>query len=547
VSNRVAERLRAAGCRVKHLRAEGKFASSVTEAIRDLGRDAKNLALVPEAEFLLYVARDVQLVEEALRPALADHDVVIADRFFYTAEVLAEHGRNLSSDFTRPVLDVVSRGLVPDLVVLVDVDPKLARARRKSAKLVMADARPPSRKGLAGVGLQHRLRRGYLERARREPERWAVLDNAEALDAGIARVEELIETARRSGVAAGLAGFGNSVANEAPSSVLASPSDALAALLEWVDRRMVREPRVAAYLMGGLHGFGVDERRRALAERAPEGVLAALSGLDDPMSWEIRALLEGRKPAAVVRSLGALGNENRNAEAIRAAHLDDAPEALLASIDALDDPFSWRIRDACYDRYPAAVVATLREIDSDRAWDVRARWLERTSGDMETYETARVAARSVTCLDGDRAWRVRELARQAAPVSVITSLRGLRSDRAWELREQYLKRAPKPVMASLRDLTDERSWPMRRAVAAECKEAIDSLGGLDVREAWDLREAHTDTWPSTVVKSLGPLADLPRGRALVERQLAAYPSDLSLLQHCAAIALGAHHAEPSDD
>ena len=73
---------------MKHLRSEGKFASQVAESIRALGRDQRNLDLVPEAEFLLYVARDVQQMVEALRPALGNHDVVIADRFFYTAEVL---------------------------------------------------------------------------------------------------------------------------------------------------------------------------------------------------------------------------------------------------------------------------------------------------------------------------------------------------------------------------------------------------------------------------------------------------------------------------
>jgi dTMP kinase len=114
VSNRVVDRLRALGLAVKHLRAEGKFASSVTEAIRALGRDVKNLDLVPQAEFLLYVARDVQLIEEALRPALLEHDVVIADRFLYTAEVLACYGRRLSPEWAAPVLRAAANQLLPD-------------------------------------------------------------------------------------------------------------------------------------------------------------------------------------------------------------------------------------------------------------------------------------------------------------------------------------------------------------------------------------------------------------------------------------------------
>ena len=59
VSNRVVKRLGERGLSVKHVRAEGKFASSVTEAVRALARDVKNLELVPKAEFMLYVARKI--------------------------------------------------------------------------------------------------------------------------------------------------------------------------------------------------------------------------------------------------------------------------------------------------------------------------------------------------------------------------------------------------------------------------------------------------------------------------------------------------------
>src|SRR6185295_164445 len=96
ISNRVAAALRARGLTVEHLREGGAFASTVTQGIRDFCRDARNLALTPRAELLMYVAREVQLADEVLKPALAHADVVIADRYFYTAEVLARAGRELT-------------------------------------------------------------------------------------------------------------------------------------------------------------------------------------------------------------------------------------------------------------------------------------------------------------------------------------------------------------------------------------------------------------------------------------------------------------------
>jgi hypothetical protein len=88
---------------------------------------------------------------------------------------------------------------------------------------------------------------------------------------------------------------------------------------------------------------------------------------------------------------------------------------------------------------------------------------------------------------------------------------------------------------------------MRRAVADDCKEAIDSVSAMDDAEAWQLREQYRDLWPSTVVKSLGPLADGSKGQALLLRQLERHPGNLSLLQHAAAIALGAHRLTLLDD
>ena len=161
LSGRVARRLREEGLSVEHLREGGKFASAVTEEIRAFGRDARNLELSPEAELLIYAAREAQLLDEATIKAIAACDVVIADRYFFTAEVLAIHGRGLPAERVRALLHAASRGIVPDLVILIDTDPQIARARRRVAKILAPDAKAPSRKGLSGAGLLHRLRAGY--------------------------------------------------------------------------------------------------------------------------------------------------------------------------------------------------------------------------------------------------------------------------------------------------------------------------------------------------------------------------------------------------
>jgi dTMP kinase len=553
LSNKVAAALGARGVPVRHIRADGKYASRVSEAIRELGRDARNLQLVPEAEMLLYVARDVQLIEQVVRPALRDGHIVIADRFLYTAEVLARQGRHLPATYTDPILAAAARGLVPDLVVLCDVDPALARARRRAAKLAAADRRPPARKGLAGVGLQHRLRRGYLALAAAAPERWVVVDNDAPLDEVIAAVTDLIDAARAAGVRPALEHHRRDVVARlrmgGGAQPVSTPAEALEVFLRRVDRYAEREPNVAAHLLGGLAGPGVDERRRQLAARVPEAVLAGLAGQDDGVSWELREWLWAQKPRATALTLLDLPAASRRAASMRASLADMAPTQVATSLAGIDDEDANALRDKLFQHSPEAVVTSLARVTSQAAWSLRERWLAWHREELASrYEVALVAALSVTGLRDDRAWRLREKARTAAPVAALASLAGVLGDAAWRWRDEHLTSAPKIVMQTLAGVEDERAWTLRASVAADCKEALDSIAALDGPRAWSLRQTYADVWPSTVVKSLGPLADGARGRALLARQLAVHPNSLSLLKHASAVALGVHRlrAAPSD-
>jgi dTMP kinase len=542
VSNQVARRLREGGLSVEHLREGGKFSSAVTQGLREFGRDARNLALTPHAELFLYATRDVQLIDEMIRPALGRTDLVIADRFLYSAEVLARFGRGLPESATRPVLEAAAGGVQPDLVVLVDVDPHVARARRQVAKIVTPDRRPPSRKGLAGVGMQHRFRAGYRELAERDPARWAVIDNEGDVETTVARVLALVEDARTHGVPAALERFRAGLPAPPPAPALATPDEALELFLRRIDERSAREPQVAAYFLAGLWGRGIDERRRALSARAPEVVLYGLSGLDDPTSWELREALTEKAPGRVARSLSRLSHRHPRARRLRAALVGMVPADVVASLDGIGDEEAWALRDRLYSTAPDVVVGSTTTLRDGRAGAMRARWLAERGGlpALAAYEMARVACKAVTGVDDEAAWEIRQAAREGAPIAALASLLLVTSERAWKWRARWLDRAPKTVFATLRGSEDARAWEMRERLALTCKEAVDSLQGLDDARAWALRERCADVWASTVVKSLGPLAAAARGRALVERQLHRHGGNISLLKHAAAIAVGAN-------
>ncbi|MCE9575436.1 MAG: dTMP kinase [Deltaproteobacteria bacterium] len=523
LSNLVATLLRERGRAVEHVREGGKFASRVTQAMRELGRDARNLAMTPRAELMMYLTREIQLLEEATRPALARADVVIADRYVYTAQALAVYGRGMAAADVEPVVAAAAGGLIPELVVLVDVDPHVARARRRVSKLLAPDDQAPSRKGLAGTALQLRLRDGYRALAAREPARWIVVDNTEAeLHAVAHALADAIDQARQHRAAPALA-----IPAPPPALRATDLASARAALVAWCDRRAPREPALAAYVLEGLAGEAFAARRRELATRAPVGVAAGLRWLDDDDSWQLRRGLLAAAPAQIALSLASPAGLRVDGTELLHALLPVAPREVAAALHGRDDADAWALRDAM----PLAlVIRALGGVPGPRAWALREQWLGAHGGlaHVADVATATVACEAVDGIADDLAWSWRKGLRELAPVAALASLVGVDDERAWKWRARYVERAPKVVMRTLGQSIDTRAWALRARVADHCEETFDSLLGLDTAEAWHLREAGLARWPWAVVKSLGAQIATARGRALVAEAFARAPTSLAL-------------------
>ncbi|MET0404704.1 MAG: dTMP kinase, partial [Cystobacter sp.] len=376
LSNRVARELRQAGLRVRHVREDGKLASPVSEGLRLFTKNPLHLALTPLAEFLLYTARETQLLEEVTRPALAEYEVVIADRFLYTAEVLARWGRGLSEQAVRPVVEACTRGLQPERVFLIDVDPVIARARRRISKLLAPDAAAPSsRKGLAGAGMQTRLRAGYRALAAEAPERWTLVENTDVpLELLVTQLTQEVLRMVRGGEP--MTRFASPRATAVPR----SSGEARTRFLERVDRWMEEEPGLAAWFLSGMTGADLDERRERLASRCPELVAHGLSGRTDANAWALRARLEQAAPVQVLGSLKELAAEAPEAWALRARWEQREPQAIAASLDGLASEAAWAMRERLVETVPEAVMGSLSRLGDARAWVLRERWLSQRGG-----------------------------------------------------------------------------------------------------------------------------------------------------------------------
>lgn len=555
VSNMVAKALRERGIEIDHIREGGEFASELVARMREFGKDTRNVALRPLPEFLMYVARDAQLLDECINPALSKGGLVFADRYLYSYEVLGHYGRGLEVEQVRPIIDSVAAGVWPELVVLMDVDPHLARARRRVSKLrkkvikkepklekkstSTSSGGRGSRKGLGGVGMMHRLRNGYLRLAEREPNRWLVIDNSNTdLDLVVERVTEAIVSLYEGASTARVVAATNIHGRATTSAESADVEAAREAFYDMIAMRREKEPGVAAYFLSGLVDTEAHSWRKELSEEAPHIVAFGLRGLGDDSAWSLREALASAAPHYVAKSLNGAAVQGERADTMRLELFKSVPLAVLDTVDGADSDMAWGFRNDLVEREPRSVVSSLGRMAGEKAWEWRDRYIETMGGDI-VYEDilfARPLLSSIRGLDDERSWQIRERCRSESPIQVLRSIDRLNCERSWQLREEYAALAPKIVLRTFDGQDHDKAWAMRKRFASKAKEALDSMRGLDIDAAWAIREALVDVWPSTVAKSLGALAGTERGIALLEKLLDENPKNLSLLKHATQVA-----------
>ena len=161
------EWLRGAGHSVVRTREPG--GTEVGVLIRDIVLHHRG-EVAPRAEALLYAADRAHHIESLVRPALARGEVVIQDRYLDSSVAYQGAGRVLGRDEVRDLSLWATGGLLPDLTVLLDLDPAAARAR------LDADDKPFDRLESERETFHARVRDEFLSLAAAEPDRFLVLD-----------------------------------------------------------------------------------------------------------------------------------------------------------------------------------------------------------------------------------------------------------------------------------------------------------------------------------------------------------------------------------
>ncbi|MFC8731377.1 dTMP kinase [Luteimicrobium sp. NPDC057192] len=148
------------------------------------------------AEALMYAADRAHHVATLVRPALERGAVVVTDRYVDSSVAYQGGGRELAADDVERISLWATRGLLPDVTVLLDADPAVAASRRAAVE----DKGALDRLESVGVEFATRVRETFLDRAAAEPERWVVVDATGAVDDVQAQVR--VDVAARLGLGA---------------------------------------------------------------------------------------------------------------------------------------------------------------------------------------------------------------------------------------------------------------------------------------------------------------------------------------------------------
>jgi len=155
--------------------------TSIGKHIRGILLDSNNKDLSPLTELLLYAADRAQHVEEVIKHALDQGKWVICDRFFDATVAYQGSARGLDMELIKILNEKVTQGVQPDLTLLLDCPEEVGLGRAITRNKTQSQ-KGQDRFEREKLDFHRAVRKGYLELARKNHKRFAVIDATLAVD-----------------------------------------------------------------------------------------------------------------------------------------------------------------------------------------------------------------------------------------------------------------------------------------------------------------------------------------------------------------------------
>ena len=136
-------------------------------------------------ELLLYNAARVQHIREVISPALRQGDIVITDRFSDSTLAYQGYGRGIDRQVIEALDAVATNSMRPDLTLLLDIDVETGLRRNK-------EINKNDRLELEDVSFHEKVKKGFHEIAKEEPERIRLIPCSDSIDAVHAKIKDVV-------------------------------------------------------------------------------------------------------------------------------------------------------------------------------------------------------------------------------------------------------------------------------------------------------------------------------------------------------------------
>ena len=127
--------------------------------------------LSPLSELLLFYVSRSAIIEEKIKPALDNHDVVICDRYFYSSIAYQGYGRGIDINFINQINDQVVKNIIPDLIFYMDINWE----EKKNRKGINVKDRFEKE----DRNFHNKVRSGYKSLAKKDLDKWKIIDAEE--------------------------------------------------------------------------------------------------------------------------------------------------------------------------------------------------------------------------------------------------------------------------------------------------------------------------------------------------------------------------------
>ena len=166
--------------------------SPIGEKVRKILLDPEHREMVPATELLLYEAARAQHVKEVLKPLLKKGGIILCDRFCDATLAYQGYGRRIDLKWIARLNRLASQGVKPDVTFLLDCPSVVGLNRAIQRNRTLRQERE-ERFEKEEIQFHHRVRKGYLAIARKEPHRVKVIDTREGEEKVFEKIRKIVD------------------------------------------------------------------------------------------------------------------------------------------------------------------------------------------------------------------------------------------------------------------------------------------------------------------------------------------------------------------